>query len=68
MSGFLNDNEYLSETEDVILAKMRKEHFEKSLKMQNVVRKSFIMNDQSTESKRIKQNMDSDSTKSKKKR
>ena len=62
MSGFISDqNNYVpSSEEDEVLDKIRKEHFEKSRHLQNAVRKSFIMNDQSIESERIKQEMDSD--------
>ena len=46
--------------DDEVLAKIKKDHREKSLKMRNLVKKSFIMNDQSEESKRVMKEMDSD--------
>ena len=46
--------------DDEVLAKIKKAHMEKSVKMRNIVKKSFIMNDQSEDSRRIMKEMDSD--------
>lgn len=46
--------------DDIFLEKMRIDHFNKNLKMQNIVKKSFIMNEQSSDNKKRKHEIDSE--------